>query len=180
MTQNHISTTTAVDDGACESNEQPLTAARRGPEWMTYWGCTPWCVEDHTDPVAAEWHTSIPVETEIRAANLDSNSYTAKDNDLPWLAARIVVSNYLPQAYGRKTQVWLDYGKQIAELSPAQARKALTEMQGFVAQLQAVVEQAEGIAADDFEGDPEIARLDREASDRRFKARTAELRTAKA
>lgn len=74
----------------------------------------------------------------------------------------------------------LDSGLHTAELSLAKAREALTSMRGFVAQLGAVVEQAEEIAADDFEGDPEVARLDREADNRWSKARTAELRAAKA
>ncbi|MFC9645378.1 hypothetical protein ACFTZF_43915 [Streptomyces mirabilis] len=40
-------------------------------------------------------------------------------------------------------------------------------MRGFVNRLEHVMKQAEEIARDDFEDDPEIARLDREAEDRR-------------
>lgn len=43
-------------------------------------------------------------------------------------------------------------------------------MRGFVNQLEHVVKQAEQIARNDFEGDPEIARLDREAEARRIQA----------
>ncbi|MEU0822273.1 hypothetical protein [Streptomyces mirabilis] len=55
----------------------------------------------------------------------------------------------------------------MGELNPAEARRTLEEMRGFVNRLEHVVKQAEEIARDDFEGDPEIARLDREAEDRR-------------
>ncbi|WP_030561158.1 hypothetical protein [Streptomyces aureocirculatus] len=58
----------------------------------------------------------------------------------------------------------------MGELSPAEARSALEEMRGFVNRLEHVVKHAEDIMQDDFEGDPEIARLDREADDNRWKA----------
>lgn len=64
--------------------------------------------------------------------------------------------------------MWLGYGLHVGELSPAEARGALEEMRGFVNRLEHVVKQAEEIARDDFEGDPEIARLDREAEGRRI------------
>ncbi|MGX1368408.1 hypothetical protein RKD19_003767 [Streptomyces canus] len=66
--------------------------------------------------------------------------------------------------------MWLGYGLHLGELSPAEARETLEEMRGFVNQLEHVVKQAEQIARDDFEGDPEIARLDREAEARRIQA----------
>lgn len=74
-------------DTARKDDEKPLSAARRGPEWMTRWGCTP------------------KVETDLRDSDIDSSSHSANSNSLPWLAARVIVSNYKPQAYGRETQV---------------------------------------------------------------------------
>jgi hypothetical protein len=153
---------------ACvEASGLPLTAAQRGGEWMLRWGCLPWCVNDHAEPFAAEWHTTLPAETKLRDAAIDSCGRSGNGDGLPWLSARVVVSNDKPQAYGRNTQVWLDYGLRTGELSPAEARSAMEAMRCFVKRLEHVVTQAEEIAQDDFEGDPEIALLDREASDRR-------------
>ena len=64
---------------------------------------------------------------------------------LLWLSAQVVVSNDKPQAYGRRTQVWLGYGVHLGELNPAEAREALAEMRGFVNRLEHVVKQAEDI-----------------------------------
>ncbi|MGJ5804924.1 DUF6907 domain-containing protein [Streptomyces europaeiscabiei] len=151
-----------------EASGLPLTAAQRGPEWMLRWGCLPWCVNDHAAPSAAEWHSAFPAQTKLRDAAIDSSGYSGNGNGLPWLSAQVVVSNDKPQAYGRSTQVWLGYGVHVGELSPAEAREALEEMRGFVNRLEYVVKQAEEIAQDDFEGDPEIARLDREAEKHRI------------
>ncbi|MEV6803174.1 hypothetical protein [Streptomyces sp. NPDC051129] len=150
------------------NEDTALTAAQRGPAWMLRWGCTPWCVNDHTNPTTADWHTTSPAETALR--NIDSTCTPSENAQLPFLAARTVVINDKPQAYGRETRVWLDYGTSTGELSPAEARQVLEAMRGFVAQFTAVVEHAERTAADDFAGDPEIARLDREAQDRRIAA----------
>lgn len=148
---------------------RPLTAAQRGTEWMLRWGCPAWCVIDHRAKSEPEWHATAGVETDIRAASLDSSGYSDNGVGLPWLAAKVVVANDKPQAYGRTTEVFLDYGVHTAELSVAQARLALVEMRSFVAELEAVVDMAEAVAGDDFEGDPEIAAADREAESRRIK-----------
>ncbi|MGQ5579687.1 DUF6907 domain-containing protein [Streptomyces sp. ECR3.8] len=152
----------------------PVTAELRGPEWMARWGCPPWCVNDHTAPTSPDWHTSAPVETALR--NIDSAHTDSENAQLPFLAARTVVVNDKPQAYGRETRVWLDFGTATGELSPAEARVALDALRRFTTDFESVVEHAERTAEDDFEGDPEIARLDREAEDRRITARTAELK----
>ncbi|MFE8962126.1 DUF6907 domain-containing protein [Streptomyces iakyrus] len=147
-----------------------LTAHQRGTDWMLRWGCTPWCVNDHTSPAAPEWHSSAPVETSLR--NVDSANTTHENAQMPFLAARTVVANDKPQAYGRITRVWLDFGTSTGELSPAEARQALEAMRGFVTDFAAVVEHAERSAADDFDGDPEIAQLDEEHTNRRIRAIT--------
>ncbi|QDN58714.1 hypothetical protein [Streptomyces sp. S1D4-20] len=113
------------------------------------------------------WVTE-PTETELR--DLDSDPDPDLAANVPWLAARVILNDYRPQAYGRQTKVWLDYGTTTAELLPAQAREALEAMRAFLPRLEAVVELAEQTAAGDFEGDPEIARLDREAEKRRIRA----------
>ncbi|MFB6556182.1 DUF6907 domain-containing protein [Streptomyces sp. NPDC056405] len=153
-----------------EASGLPLTAAQRGPEWTLRWNCPPWCINDHAAPCAAEWHGDLPVRTKLRGAAIDSSGYSGYGDGLPWLSAQVVISNDKPQAYGRHTQVWLGYGVHVGELSPAEARGALEEMRGFVNRLEHVVQQAEEITREDFVGDPEIARLDREAEDRRIQA----------
>jgi len=144
----------------------PLTAVQRGPEWMLRYGCTPWCVNDHTVPASADWHSTAPTETSLLASAVDSSGYSDGTDNLPWMTAQVVVSNDLPQAYGRHTSVWLGYGVHLAELTPGKAREALDSLRAFVARLEPVVDFAAQVAADDFPGDPEIARLDREAEDR--------------
>lgn len=131
------------------------------------WGCPAWCVEEHGTPGAMDAHSTRPVESTLLAADLDCSGYSTGSDNLPWLTAQVVVINDKPQAYGRETRVWLGYGVHLAELSPAKARQALDAMRAFTDQLAQVVDDAERIAADDFDGDPEIARLDMEAQDRR-------------
>lgn len=155
---------------ALREHPAPLTAAGRGAAWMLRWGCTPACTADHTDRYATDCHTSHRIETAMR--DIDSESSPEENAALPWLEAQVAVISDKPQAYGRRTRVWLGYGLAVGELSPAEARQALTELRAFTARLEAVVQAAERSAAHDFEGDPEIARLDREAEDRRIKAIT--------
>ncbi|MEU5892550.1 hypothetical protein ABZ835_37775 [Streptomyces sp. NPDC047461] len=150
-----------------QGQQYPLTAAQRGPEWMAHWGCPGWCVEDHGTPQALECHSTKPAETSILAADLDCSGYSANGEGLPWMTAQTVVVNDQAQAYGRRTSVWIGYGVHLAEVSPAEARRALDSLRGFVTKLAAVVDFAEQTAADDFAGDPDVARLDREANERR-------------
>jgi hypothetical protein len=88
--------------------------------------------------------------TKLRDAAIDSSGYSRNGDGLPWLSAQVVVSNDKPQAYGRRTQGWLGYGVHLGELKVRPRRWG-----------------AGGDARDGFEGDPEIARFDREAEDRR-------------
>ncbi|MFJ2949146.1 DUF6907 domain-containing protein [Streptomyces sp. NPDC087226] len=155
------------------NDDGPLTAQMRGAEWMARWSCPPWCISEHDDRFGMDWHSTALVETTLR--DIDASTPAAKNARIPFLAARIVLSNDKAQAYGRETRVWLDYGTTTGELTAAKAREVLTAMRGFVTKLEAVVDQAEEIAKDDFAGDPEVARLDLEAEDRRIARRTAEL-----
>lgn len=109
-----------------------------------------------------------PVESTLR--DID-DGYSSRENEQrPFLAAKAVILDCRSQAYGRRTEVWFDYGLTTASLTPAKARDALAAMAGFCAQFEAVIELAEQEAARDFEGDPEIARLDQEYEDRRIAA----------
>ncbi|MFI2431954.1 hypothetical protein [Streptomyces sp. NPDC018693] len=151
------------------NEDGPLTAAQRGPAWIARYGCNPECGLDHAGADGEPgWHSTTPIETELR--NIDDNYSTAENAKVPFLGAQVVVDNYRSQAYGRRTLVWLHFGTSTGTLTPAKARDALTAMRGFVAEFEAVVDQAAATAADDFEGDPEVARLDREAEDRRIAA----------
>jgi len=154
--------------------DEPLTASQRGVEWMLRWGCTPDCTADHTDRHTPDWHTSHRVETALR--DIDASCSPEENAALPWLAAQVVVINDKARAYGRTTRVWIDYGATTGELSPAEARQALTELRAFTDRLEAVVEAAERSATADFSGDPEIARLDREATDHRVRTITEDAR----
>ncbi|GKQ40317.1 hypothetical protein [Streptomyces sp. A012304] len=154
---------------AQKPEDYPLTAAQRGPVWMARYGCNPECGLDHAGADGEPgWHSTAPLETELR--DIDDNCSAAENATVPFLGAQVVVDNYRSQAYGRRTLVWLHYGTSTGTLTPTKAREVLTAMRGFVAEFEAVVDQAEVIAVDDFDGDPEVARLDREAEDRRIAA----------
>lgn len=142
-------------------------AHQSGTDRAQRWGCPTWCVEEHGTPAAMDAHSTRPVESTLLAADLDCSGYSTGSDNLPWLTAQVVVTCDKPQAYGRHTKVWLGYGVHLAELSPAKARQALEAMRAFTDQLAQVVDDAEQVARDDFDGDPEIARLDTEATDRR-------------
>ncbi|MER6331830.1 hypothetical protein ABT298_21350 [Streptomyces sp. NPDC001034] len=151
--------------------QHPLTAAQRGPAWIARYGCNPECQLDHAGADGEPgWHSTAPIETEHRS--IDDNHSTAENQMLPLLGAQIVVDNERSQAYGRHTYVWLHLGTTTGTLTAAQAREALTAIRGFAAEFEAVVDLAEAIAAADFDGDPEIARLDREAENARIRAVT--------
>ncbi|MFH9941317.1 hypothetical protein ACH4OT_18600 [Streptomyces murinus] len=154
--------------------QQPLTAAQRGPAWITRYGCNPECQLDHAGADGEPgWHSTAPIETEHRS--IDDNHTVAENQALPLLGAQIVVSNERSQAYGRYTSVWLHLNATTGTLTVAEAREALTAIRGFAAEFEAVVDSAEVIAAADFDGDPEIAAADREADDRRIRAITERL-----
>lgn len=112
------------------------------------------------------WLTA-PVETALR--DIDADRTTSENESVPFLAAKVAVLAYRPQAYGRRTEVWLDYGTTTGTLTPAKARDVLDSMREFADQFEAVIEIAEESAAEDFAGDPEIAAADREAEDRRIR-----------
>ncbi|QJS13223.1 hypothetical protein HKX69_30055 [Streptomyces argyrophyllae] len=127
----------------------PLTAAQRGVEWMNRWGCPGFCVVPHGEPLALECHSTAPVETSLRAAEIDCSGYSENGEGLPWLTAQVIVHNEQDDPRGRETQVWLGYGVHLAEISPAQARQALDSLRAFTTRLAAVVGLAEQVAADD-------------------------------
>jgi hypothetical protein len=106
------------------------------------------------------WMTA-PVETKLR--DIDDHCTPSENETLPFLAAKVVVIGYRQQAYGRRTQVWLEYGRTTGSLTPAKAREVLAAMRDFCDQLEAVIDLADKAAADDFDGDPEIAAADRAA-----------------
>ncbi|GGV13850.1 hypothetical protein GCM10010245_24120 [Streptomyces spectabilis] len=110
-------------------------------------------------------HRTTPIETALR--DIDCESEHA---DLPWLSAEIVVLDDKPQAYGRTTNVWLAYGAAVTEMLPVQGREALAAMREFADRYEALLDLADEIAKGDFEGDPEITRLDQEAMDRHIRA----------
>jgi len=141
-----------------QPEQRPLTAAQRGTEWMARWGCPGWCVTEHGQPLALESHSTAPVETTLRAEEIDCSGYSKNGERLPWMTAQVVVNGDEGEGFGRETRVWLGYGVHLAEISPVEARRALDSLRGFVTQLSAVVDFADQVAADDYAGKGEVAR----------------------
>ncbi|WP_199845138.1 DUF6907 domain-containing protein, partial [Streptomyces scabiei] len=144
-----------------------VAAAQRGDTWIARYGCAmPDCVLDHAGKDGEPgWHSTVPIETPTRDIDTDNLG----NEDEPFLAAQITVTNYRPQAYGRRTAVWIHYGVHTGEVAPATARQIAREMRQFAGELEALSDRAEKIAVGDFEGDPEIARLDAEAEQLRIR-----------
>ncbi|MER5211979.1 hypothetical protein ABT063_15700 [Streptomyces sp. NPDC002838] len=152
------------------NEDAPLTAAQRGPAWIAQYGCNPQCQLDHAGPDGEPgWHSTAPIETQMRDIDSDPDP---DGPELPFLGAQVYVSGYRPQAYGRTTKVWVHNGPRTGELTPAKARQVAREMREFAARLDVLCDQAEEIAVGDFEGDPEVYRLDREHEDARIRAIT--------
>ncbi|MFJ9667362.1 hypothetical protein ACIRPP_22580 [Streptomyces sp. NPDC101219] len=160
--------------------EQPLTAADRGRAWQIKYLCAmPDCGLDHAGADGEPgWHATTPIETTVRDIDTDN---LGNENE-PFLAAQIVVHDYRAQAYGRTTEMWLHYGVHTGALAPSAARDVAVEGIAFFERLLALCDRADVIARGDFEGDPEVARCDREAEDARIREITArrEQRTADA
>uniref|UniRef100_A0AAU1I301 Uncharacterized protein n=1 Tax=Streptomyces sp. NBC_00180 TaxID=2903632 RepID=A0AAU1I301_9ACTN len=135
-----------------QREQRPLTAAERGAEWVARWGCPGWCVTEHGQPLALESHSTAPVETTLRAEEIDCSGYSKNSERLPWMTAQVVLNGDEGEGFGRETRVWLGYGVHLAEISPAEARRALDAMRAFVTQLSAVVDFADQVAADDHPG----------------------------
>ncbi|MEU1293024.1 hypothetical protein ABZ439_11420 [Streptomyces sp. NPDC005840] len=112
-------------------------------------------------------HRTTPIESTLRDISCDTDY-----PDDPWLSAEMVITDYRPQAHGRRTKIWLRTGAETAELTPQEARQAVAAAREFAPRLEALIALAEESSAGDFEGDPEIAAADREAEDRRIKAIT--------
>lgn len=161
-------TTTRNPYGLMATPTPQLTAVQRGPAWTTRYGCPDACVLDHAgDDGMPGWHHTAPIATTAR--DIDSDD---PNPALPFLAARVTVIDEQADAYGRHTEVWLDFGVHTAQLNPARAREVAADMRRFAERLVAVCDLADEIATDDHDGDPEIrARYDAEL-DARLKAIT--------
>lgn len=81
-----------------------------------------------------------PVETEARCVDDES---PRGSEELPLFSVRAAVLDERAQAYGRRTEVWLNYGPMIATLLPARAREALAALREFADRFEAVIEVAE-------------------------------------
>lgn len=113
---------------------------------------------------------TAPIETTLQ--DIDSD-HDPEQSLLPFLAAQAVVIEDQPEAFGRRTEVWLHMGSITGGLDVVKARRTLAEMRAFLPKLEAVIALAEEQAAGDYAGDPELAAIYREAEDRRIKAISA-------
>lgn len=144
----------------------PLTAARRGTEWMAKYNCIPECVMDHAgaDGVPG-WHQTAAAVVAVPEL---APEFREEFRDEPLIAARVTHVNQDAEAYGTHTRLWFDFaGHDTIEMDPQQARAFVTGMQQMLPQLAVLVDQLERIEAGDHDGDPDArARHEAEANAR--------------
>ncbi|MER6717270.1 MULTISPECIES: DUF6907 domain-containing protein [Streptomyces] len=109
-----------------------LTAAERGPEWMTTYCCTPWCAMDHSSPGAtSEWHQAAPaIIPPLDAQHHDGNAE-------PFLTAHVTTVNSEPDVFGVKSELWIWSGGDSYELDEEQTDRLIANIESFLPHLRA-------------------------------------------
>jgi hypothetical protein len=116
----------------------PLTAAERGPAWVTAHGCTPWCVMDHEGEAGDPgWHQGP--EAIVIAPRPACQAAPGEGPD-ELMSARVTTINSDPQELGIRSSLWVFYGGDTMELDVDQARQLRDSLSEFLVKL------ADGIA----------------------------------
>ncbi|MGW4033106.1 DUF6907 domain-containing protein [Streptomyces sp. NPDC004838] len=143
-----------------------VTAADRGPKWMTRYGCPPWCAMDHqAENGETGWHRGPRAEAWAPRPYADAMPGDAAA--MP-LSATMVHHNEGPEIFGTKTEIWVDTDVQTLELTPAEGRAFAASLRRFAGMLDALSDQAEEFGKDDRPENPEaVARWFAEADAKR-------------
>jgi hypothetical protein len=137
-----------------------LTAADRGPAWITKYGCTPWCVMDHAgkdgDP---GWHQG-PEEKVINPVPGCQAEPGEGPDEL--ISVRVTTVDSDPEILGIESTLWVYYGGDTLELDVEQARQLHSSMATFLPRLAAAIELLAEARKRDRPADP-VARAKFEA-----------------
>jgi hypothetical protein len=151
---------------------RPLTAAQRGgPAWRARYGCPgDWCDMRHDgDDGEPGWHQGRTIAVTAPSSCFDQPGSSGPESTV--IAARINQVTQDADAYGLKTEIWLDVDLETLQLTPQQARDLFTGLKRVMPQLDAMCDEAERLSEGDHPGDPEVrARKDAEM-DAHIKAR---------
>ncbi|MFE9736532.1 DUF6907 domain-containing protein [Streptomyces sp. NPDC006477] len=121
------------------------TAAERGPAWIARYACPDWCVLDHTaERGAPGWHQGP-------AFTADAPAHQDRPGETPGaaLAARITHLNDDPEAFGTKTQLWLDVDCETYEMDLAETDRFIERLEHFLPRLHRLRNQLAEISKDD-------------------------------
>lgn len=113
-----------------------LTAARRGTEWMTRYGCPTWCVMNHDgEDGAPGWHQGPTITMDAPPLQDDDRAPAEVG---PLFAARINQVNESPEIFGIETKLWLDIDEETYELGLAETDRFIERMERFLPRLKAM------------------------------------------
>lgn len=130
-----------------------LTAAERGPEWTTKYGCTPNCVMNHAEPDNNPgWHQGPTARCETPASLVCG---WHGDVGEPLLSARVTTVNDIPEIFGITTRLWVDIAGDTMELSATEVDQFIAGLEGFLPQLRALRAQLAEATKGDIPEDTE-------------------------
>lgn len=130
-----------------------LTAAVRGPEWMTRYGCTPNCVLDHAGEDGENgWHQGADVE--VPAPGRYGSDLPDEEPE-PLFAARVTTVNGSPDIFGVTTKLWVDVPGDTMELTLPEVDQFISGLEGFLPGLRALRAELAEVSTGDRPENPE-------------------------
>lgn len=154
MTQATSKATSTATDQRDSSHLAPpaaLTAVQRGPEWMSRYGCTNWCVMDHAgDAGQPGWHQARTAT--VIAPKPGGEALPGEVPDV-LLSACVTQQSQDAGAFGIETRLWFDYGIDTLEMTVEETDQLIDRLERFLPQLHAARDLLVKASAGDRPGD---------------------------
>lgn len=158
---------------ACVDSRCAPTAEQRGPEWMALYGCTPFCVMDHTAPQGNPgWHQGPTAEL---MAPAHFSSQLSSEPLLPLLSARVNTTNQDAEIFGVRTSLWVDVADDTLELTVAETDQLIEALVQGVPKLRALRAQLVEAGRGDRPENPAMVAMWRAQSAEQIRLRRIEL-----
>ncbi|WP_411076661.1 DUF6907 domain-containing protein [Streptomyces sp. cmx-10-25] len=123
------------------------TAAERGSEWMTRYGCPAWCVMDHAGKDREPgWHQGAAIAMDPPPLQDDERE---PGDVAPFLSARINQNSESPDLFGIETRLWLDINDNTHELGLRETDRFIERMENFLPRLKAMRDRLAEAGRDD-------------------------------